>query len=159
VHLPGGGLLVAAVALGDRNKEIEMQVRTLIGIVAASIVVAVPAAQANVLAAEGTGTSSAQSTPAVSHAYQALANQANERRYQPVDAQQSSVRPDDRGGIRGVPEPQAPVTVVVSRPSGFDWTEFGLGGGAMLLALLALILSRRITDLTKPAATKSLRTS
>ena len=135
-----------------------MQVRTLIGIVAASIVVAVPAAQANVLAAEGTGTSSAQSTPAVGHAYQALANQANERRYQPVAAQQSAVRPDDRGGIRGVPQPPAPVTVV-SRPSGFDWTEFGLGGGAVLLALLALIFSRRITDLTKPAGTKSLRTS
>lgn len=136
-----------------------MQVRTLIGIAVASFAVAVPAAQANVLAAEGTGTSSAQSAPAVGRSYQALANYANEQqRYQPVDAQ-SSLRPDDRSGYRGIAEqPRAPVAVV-SQPSTFDWAEFGLGGAAALAVLLALIVSLRMTGLTKPTPTKSLRTS
>lgn len=136
-----------------------MQARTLIGIAVASLAVAVPVAQANNLTADGAAMPSAQSTPAAGQPYQAMANNANEQqRYPGTDAQQSPVRPDDRGGVRGIVEqPQAPVAVV-SRPSNFGWTDFGLGSAAAVGILLALIAGRRLTSLTKPTPTKSLPT-
>jgi hypothetical protein len=50
---------------------------------------------------------------------------------------QSSVRPDDRAGIRGVPSPSA--APVSSAGGGLDWSDTGVGAAAAVGAVLVAL--------------------
>lgn len=140
-----------------------MKLRTLTVTALAALAVAAPATQAQTLGNDAGSSSSAAShytaaaLKAMGQRYQAMANAYDEQQStilgsgNPVPTYPSAVRPDNRAGVRGVVDtpstsPAPVATPVAAQPDdNFSWGDAGLGAGASLLIVAALIGSARLT--------------